>query len=224
MNSRRNNLQSSTVKIDLWLLEPQNLSFGSKTSNFKTETFDNNDLHLSPPNLVFKILQKSAWYAGIPINILIFASNSRAQNLSNAYFDVSIISNNRIVFSKQSSIFPIVTPQRSVSFPFRFIPPEPTSNCSISVKFNYMFEGQLLTSSFQINIQIFHSILCKTTYQEGFIGYAVENIFPFPISSVRFSKGEVVADKLLVNEKVNGFVDKSSAFEVNWSLPYANEC
>lgn len=224
MNSRRNNPQSPIAKVDLWLLEPQNITFGSKTSNFKTETFDSNDLHLSPPNLVFKILQKRAWYAGIPINILVFASNPRAQIITNAYFDISILSNNRLIFSQQSTVFPIIKSQHSVTFPFRFIPPEPTNNCSITVKFNYMSEGQLLTTSLQINIQVFHSILCKSSYQEGFIGYAVENIFPFPISSVRFSKGEIVADKLLVNEKVNGFVDKSTAFEVKWSLPFANDC
>lgn len=224
MNPRKNGPQTPPLKLDLWRLEPQNIIFGSHTSNFKFETYDENDLHLPPPNLLFRVLQKPTWYAGIPINILIFASNLRQQVLTNGTFDVSISSNNRIIYSNQSSLFPVIASQHSVTFPLRFTPPEPTTNFRISVKFNYIYDGMLLTSSILVNMQIYHSILCKATYQEGFVGYAVENIFPFPISSVRFSKGEIVADKLMVNEKINGFVQKSTAFEVNWSLPYANDC
>lgn len=224
MNPRKSIQQSPPLKLDLWTLEPQNIMFGSNTSNFKFETFDENNLHLSPPNLLFRVLQKPSWYAGIPLNILVFASNLRQQNITNATFDVSISSNNRIVLNNQSSMFPVITSQHSVTFPLRFTPPESTSNFRISIKFNYMYDAMLLTSSMLVNMQIYNSILCKATYKEGFIGYAVENVFPFPISSVKFSNGEIIADKLMVNEKVNGFVQKSTAFEVNWSLPYANEC
>lgn len=225
INTRKNIQQSPTVKLDLWLIEPQNLSFGSHTSNFKFETFDGNeDLHLPPPNLLFRVLQKPAWYAGIPLNILIFASNLRPQAITNSTFDVSISSNNRIIYNNQSSLYPVIASQHSVTFPLRFSPHEPTSNFRISVKLNYMLESMLQSCSILVTMQIYHSILCKATYQEGFVGYTVENVFPFPISSVRFSNGEIVADKLMVNEKVNGFVQKSTAFEVNWSLPYANDC
>ncbi|OHS94689.1 hypothetical protein TRFO_39130 [Tritrichomonas foetus] len=230
MNTGRRNYspQAAISKLDLWIIEPQGLKFGSCTADYQFESFGQS-LHLNPPQISYRLLPKPNWYSGIPISMVVVANNMRFQPISNSTIEVSVYCNNRIIFTTQSSTIQSIDGQNSISFPFRFVPPSTTS-LKLIVTFNYTFESQFLTNSIQTLMQIYPSIVCKLEQKEGFLGYEIENQFPFPISNVTISSGsenepkKLVAEKLIISEKVFGFIKKTTTFEIRWSLPFANDC
>ena len=230
MNLRKNPSQSPITKIDLCLLEPQHIKFSNNHNDYNFETFSNTNLHLKPPLLTFRMLQNPKWYAGVPIIILITAKNLRFQPVTNAKFDICVISNNLTVYSNESPEISEIPAQSSISYPIRITPTVATNNFRIMTKLNYKFNDQLLTSSSQNSIQILPSLSCKALRAHGYVGFEIENLFPFPLVSVRISssaskgKDEIIIHQLFRNEKINGFLSKSPTFDIKWSLPFAKEC
>ena len=186
MNVLRRNLslQGSISKLDVWIIEPQSIFFGNRTSKFALESFDCDNLHLDPPRLDFKILQKPSWYSNVPITLIALATNLRFQPITDAMFDISVQAENRVIFSAHSQRISAIGAHRTETFCFRFTPPSTQQNLRVFVAIKHVFDGQASTNAMQISMPIFPSVNCMFSQKGEYIGFEIENMFQFPLTNV----------------------------------------
>ncbi|OHS98181.1 hypothetical protein TRFO_09042 [Tritrichomonas foetus] len=221
-------------KLTLSLIEPPHLLMGCSTSHFALETFsNNNNFHLPPPTPDFQLSDDQKCYSGVPVYLMVTATNKSAFQLRECRF-AGTLSNGSISltsFNSQSDC--VLEPQNSISIThshtFKFI-----GKLSLLCYFHFKFENTKTKAKIAEAVDFISPLAMSHIRSPGkrpVIQIMITNRYNFGMSSIeaRTSAGEVLklGKYLPPNETLSGYLYYNKPFasiEGSCAFPYATRC
>jgi len=223
---------TNVSKLINYVIDPPDISFIAKTSEYQFESLDKT-VHLPSPSLLFSHSTQTSFYAGVPVYMMSIATNTRFNNIKGALLSIQVIQNEKTIFQAKMPSEVDISPQHTITFPYRFVI-ENEGEASVVSQLSFQFDGISSTISSKSIFHVFPSILVKVLTVEKppkYLQVSIENKMPISVVSVEasttFGESIYISDIINPEESVSGIIPISQplkGLDVFFSVPYQQKC
>ncbi|OHT07719.1 hypothetical protein TRFO_23993 [Tritrichomonas foetus] len=226
----------NVAKLSIKLCELPSIKTTARTSQFSLETLNGSNLHLPPPNPVFKERPNKVGNSGVPMYLMASITNTRFQPLRDCTLSVVVKHGTRTIYptatDNQDKKPPQqVDPMKWLTFPLIVTCPV-DGTLKATTRAQFTFENQKMDMTASADLKVDPSISMARSKPSNIVQIQVENKMKQLFLNVkartpdkqtsfisRFLKQEEVASTFL---KFNEAVPEK--VEISWSIPSCQKC